>query len=74
MTFDLSRIKGICFDIDGTLSDTDDQVVNKLIRWLSPLQLFSGIDKAKLARRLVMAAETPGTASVFHPGPAAPGR
>jgi HAD superfamily hydrolase (TIGR01549 family) len=62
MTLDHSRIKGICFDIDGTLSDTDDQVVNKLVRWLSPLQLFSGIDKAKLARRLVMAAETPGNA------------
>ncbi len=35
---------------------------NKLIRWLRPLQLFSGVDPAKLARRLVMAAETPGTA------------
>ena len=27
MPLDFARIKGICFDIDGTLSDTDDQAV-----------------------------------------------
>ncbi len=62
MTLDPSRIKGICFDIDGTLSDTDDQVVNKLVRWLGLLQFILKVDRRKLARKLVMIAETPGTA------------
>lgn len=59
---DVSRIKAICFDIDGTLSDTDDQVVEKLARLLGPLQWLSHrLDRIRLARKMVMALETPGT-------------
>jgi phosphoglycolate phosphatase len=59
---DVSRIKAICFDIDGTLSDTDDQVVEKLARLLGPLQWLSHrLDRIRLARKMEMAIETPGT-------------
>jgi phosphoglycolate phosphatase-like HAD superfamily hydrolase len=27
MSLDLTRIRALCFDVDGTLSDTDDQYV-----------------------------------------------
>ena len=55
-----SRIEAICFDIDGTLSDTDDVVVARLARWLRPLAwLRPTAAPAALARRLVMASETP---------------
>jgi len=61
-TLDISRIKGICFDIDGTLSDTDDLVVEKVARVLAPLQWFSRrLDRVRMARKMVMALETPGT-------------
>jgi phosphoglycolate phosphatase-like HAD superfamily hydrolase len=61
MAFDLSRIQGLCFDVDGTLSDTDDQFVRKLASWLTPLSfVFSGRDPLPFARRAVMATEAPG--------------
>jgi len=34
MSIDTSRIHAICFDIDGTLRNTDDQYVEKLQKWL----------------------------------------
>jgi phosphoglycolate phosphatase-like HAD superfamily hydrolase len=61
MPLDHSRIRALCFDIDGTLSDTDDQFVRKLARRLSPLKfLFPHKDPLPFARRLAMATETPG--------------
>ena len=61
MSLDIPRIRALCFDIDGTLSDTDDQFVQKLARWLRPFRpLLKGKDETKAARRLIMAAETPG--------------
>ncbi len=61
MPLDLSRIQALCFDVDGTLSDTDDQFVHKLARKLQPLRfLFSNGDPRPFARRVVMATETPG--------------
>ena len=33
---DPSRIRGICFDLDGTLADTDDAHVARLVRLLRP--------------------------------------
>jgi phosphoglycolate phosphatase-like HAD superfamily hydrolase len=61
MPLDLLRIHAICFDVDGTLSDTDDQFVTKLIRYLSPLRrIFPGNRIQNLARKLVMATEGPG--------------
>ena len=54
-------VDAILFDLDGTLIDTDDQAVEKLayrlrkLRWPNP---------NNAARRLVMAAETPGNAFI----------
>ena len=36
MPIDIDRIRAICFDVDGTLSDTDDQWVEPFARLLSP--------------------------------------
>src|SRR6266542_6803168 len=61
MSLDISRIRALCFDVDGTLRDTDDQYVDQFMRWLRPVQfLFAKGDTRKLARRLVMALEAPG--------------
>lgn len=61
MTLDTNRIKALCFDVDGTLSDTDDQFVEKLTKWLHPVRfLFPQKDPYPTARRLVMFTETPG--------------
>lgn len=62
MTLDITRIQALCFDIDGTLSDTDDLFVQRLARLLKPVSyVFKSIDLQKAARRLVMASETPGS-------------
>jgi phosphoglycolate phosphatase-like HAD superfamily hydrolase len=61
MPIDLTRVKAICFDVDGTLSDTDDQFVQKLVRIFSPLGLlFHQRNVLRLARKLVMLTEGPG--------------
>ena len=59
MPLDIPSIKALCFDVDGTLSDTDDLYANGLLRFL-PRFLFR--DPAHLARRLVMWIEAPGNA------------
>jgi phosphoglycolate phosphatase-like HAD superfamily hydrolase len=59
MALDLSRIKALCFDVDGTLSDTDDLYAQKVSPYL-PRAIFSDPDQA--ARRLVMWVEAPGNA------------
>jgi N-acetyl-D-muramate 6-phosphate phosphatase len=59
---DVSRIQGICFDIDGTLSDTDDEFVRRLNKWLMPVRfVFSNWDSVSFARRVIMTSETPAT-------------
>ncbi len=61
MALDHSRIHALCFDIDGTLTDTDDEFVRKLVRSLSLVKfLFPHKDPHLFARRVVMATETPG--------------
>lgn len=66
MALDLSRIKAICFDVDGTLSDTDDQWVASFERRLSPLRgLFPRQELRPFARWAIMCAETPGNL-VYH--------
>jgi phosphoglycolate phosphatase-like HAD superfamily hydrolase len=68
MTLDTPRIRGLCFDIDGTLSDSDEQVVAKLAHFLKPLRfLFKGKNESKAARRIIMAVETPGNWFVSLP-------
>ncbi len=59
MALDLPRIKALCFDLDGTLSDTDDLYVRKVTRFF-PRFLFRDPDHA--ARRFVMWVEAPGNA------------
>jgi phosphoglycolate phosphatase-like HAD superfamily hydrolase len=55
------QIKQICFDVDGTLSDTDDQFVMQLLRFFTPLRYFMGEQLVKtMARKLVMMTEGPG--------------
>jgi HAD superfamily hydrolase (TIGR01549 family) len=57
----LDQIRAIIFDIDGTLSDSDDQMVMKIERSLNPLRfLLSDTGRYAAARWLVMAAESPG--------------
>lgn len=54
--FDPARLQALLFDLDGTLANTDDAYVERLARWLP------GRQPERLARRLVMASETPGNA------------
>jgi HAD superfamily hydrolase (TIGR01549 family) len=59
MSLDITRIKALCFDVDGTLSDTDDLYARKVMPYL-PRVLFSNPDQT--ARRLIMWVESPGNA------------
>ena len=59
MSLDIPRIKALCFDVDGTLSDTDDLYTAKVSPYL-PRVLFP--DPEQTARRLVMWVESPGNA------------
>lgn len=59
MPLDIPRIKALCFDVDGTLSDTDDYYAQQISDLLPPL-LFP--DRNHTARRLVMWIESPGNA------------
>lgn len=58
-SFDRTRIRALCFDIDGTLADTDDHLVTRLAGWLDAVPGVSGRRAERWARRTVMAAETP---------------
>lgn len=61
MPIDLSLVRAICFDVDGTLSDTDDQFVHRLVNILMPFRsVMLGKDIPRLARKLVMSIEGPG--------------
>jgi len=55
----VSKIKAICFDVDGTLSDTDDLYAQKVSKFF-PRFLFKDPDHT--ARRFVMWIEAPGNA------------
>ncbi len=61
MPLDTARIAAILFDVDGTLSDTDNRWVQQVNR---PLQIVRGFfpyhNTLPAARWLVMAVETPG--------------
>lgn len=59
MPLNISSIKALCFDVDGTLSDTDDLYVKKVSKFV-PRFLFRDPDHA--ARRFVMWIEAPGNA------------
>jgi HAD superfamily hydrolase (TIGR01549 family) len=60
MPLQVSRIRAICFDVDGTLSDTDDVMVAQLTELLKPFHaLFPGKNLTRVARGIVMEAEAP---------------
>ena len=40
MPLHVSRIRAICFDVDGTLSDTDDVLLEKVARFLVPFHFL----------------------------------
>ncbi len=57
---DIPRILAICFDLDGTLIDTDDKYVERAARWLRPIsRILPNNNPETLARRSVMFVETP---------------
>jgi N-acetyl-D-muramate 6-phosphate phosphatase len=60
MPLNVSRIRAICLDVDGTLSDTDDVMVAQLAELLFPFHfLFPGQDLIRAARGFVMQVEAP---------------
>jgi phosphoglycolate phosphatase-like HAD superfamily hydrolase len=61
MPIELARIQAICFDVDGTLSDTDDVWTEQIAERLQPMARWLPRQNARaFARMLIMAAETPG--------------
>ncbi|MCE1252912.1 MAG: HAD family hydrolase [Anaerolineae bacterium] len=66
MSLDLNRIKAICFDVDGTLSDTDDLWVQSFSRIFRPLNVIVSERRVTaFARWGLMVSETPGNL-VYH--------
>ena len=60
MALDIERIQAVCFDVDGTLRDTDDQYVARLASWLKWVRFaLPRRDAQKAARWLVMRSESP---------------
>jgi phosphoglycolate phosphatase-like HAD superfamily hydrolase len=61
MPIQTDRIQALCFDVDGTLRDTDDQLVLRLSRYLSWFSFsFPKRDPQPFARKVIMAIENPG--------------
>lgn len=58
---DAAKVKALCFDVDGTLSDTDN-VLTARIATLLPRGLVS--DRRRAARSLVMSMEGPANAAL----------
>ena len=56
-----NQIQAVLFDLDGTLIETDDLAVARLAHRLRP---FAGHRAPRLARWLMMKAETPGNALI----------
>lgn len=59
MPLKVPKIKALCFDVDGTLSNTDDLYAQKVSKFI-PKFLFK--DPEHAARRFVMWIESPGNA------------
>jgi phosphoglycolate phosphatase len=64
MGLDLARVQAILFDVDGTLAETDEEYLRRLVRLARPLRFFFGrVDATRVLRRWMMASE--GMASVL---------
>ena len=59
MALDLARIRALCFDVDGTIADTDDHIVNQLAQAIDRIPGVSGRRAERVARQVVMGMETP---------------
>ncbi|MBO6576173.1 MAG: HAD family hydrolase [Rhodothermales bacterium] len=59
----MSRVKALCFDVDGTLADTDDYAVARVANILQRVPLMSARRAARVARQIVMGAESPVNAA-----------
>lgn len=60
MAIDPQRIQALCFDVDGTLRDTDDQYVLRLTKFFNRIRwLHRRTDPTHTARRIVMTLDTP---------------
>ena len=60
MTLNPQKIRAICFDVDGTLRDTDDNYMHRLTKILTPFKwMLLKKDPAHTARRIVMTLDTP---------------
>lgn len=68
MTLELSRIKAICIDVDGTLRETDDYYVSQVEKFVRPFKaLLPAGDTRKFARWLIMRAEHPANFLITIP-------
>jgi HAD superfamily hydrolase (TIGR01509 family) len=65
---DIPRIRAVLFDIDGTLSDTDDAYLERALAFAKPLTLLWGKDALRpLFRRWIMASEDIASAFFIAP-------
>ncbi len=63
MSLDITRIQAICFDVDGTLSDTDDAWVQRLSSFIHVISPWIKKEKIQeFSRMFIMAAESPANA------------
>jgi len=61
MSLDTTRIRALCFDVDGTLRDTDDQYVERLAGDLRTVGfLLPRKEPQAVARRLIISIDDPG--------------
>lgn len=55
-----TEVEAILFDLDGTLIDTDDVMIERAAKWLQPLaRLFPHGDPRRVLRRAIIASEGP---------------
>lgn len=59
MLLDLTRVRALCFDVDGTIADTDDHLVAQIATLIDKFPLVSGRRAERVARQVVMASESP---------------
>jgi N-acetyl-D-muramate 6-phosphate phosphatase len=64
---DTTKIKVLIFDIDGTLRDTDDEMVRRIELFLLHFEFAISSERAKTAaRKFVMNIENPGQKVLFY--------
>ncbi len=59
MALDLARVRALCFDVDGTIADTDDHLVAQIASLVARVPGVSGRRSERVARQVVMGLETP---------------